>query len=475
MVGIYNNWLVPLSVVVATAASFVALDSAARVRASGRRRTRAYWLTAAAISMGTGIWSTHFIGMLALRLPAAVSYDVVFTLGSLLIAITASWFALLLAGRETLSRRRLLFSGLLMGFAIISMHYVGMDAMRIEPPIRYDPLLVGVSMAIAVAASLTALWCTRQRAQTLISAFWNRAGSAVVMGVAIVGTHYASMAAARFEPNSAFTAGSRVVHSQGLAAALGGTTLLFPLAMMLVSSYDDYRAALLQTRVEQASGEVVRLSGRLVEIQDEERRQLAAELHDVIGQDLAAANAELTLVLSQMPAAAPPALSERLRDASALVKRSVEALRSVMVQLHPPGLDELGLRAALGWHGAIFESRTGIPVSVNVDETLPRPSPSVSDALLRIYLEALSNVSKHAHAPAVWTALERRGDRIVMSIADEGRGFDLERPVRRDFKSGWGLMIMRERARSIAADLRIESEPGAGSRIELLVPEEKWS
>jgi NO-binding membrane sensor protein with MHYT domain/two-component sensor histidine kinase len=475
MVGSYDYWLVLLSVVVAIAASFVALDLAARVSASSQRRTRAYWLTGGALSMGTGIWSMHFIGMLAFRLPVPVSYDVPITLGSLLIAITASWFALWVAGRETLSRRRLAAAGLLMGFAIISMHYVGMAAMRMEPPIRYRPGLVALSVAIAVAASLIALWCAfKQRAQTMVSAFWNRAGSAVVMGIAIVGMHYTSMAAAKFEPNSVCTASSRVIHPYGLAAALGASTLVFLLATLLVSAYDDYRATFLQSRVDQASGEVARLSGRLVAMHDEERRHLAAELHDVIGQDLAAANAELALVLRQMPAAAP-ALAKHLGDASALLKRSVEALRSVMVQLHPPGLDELGLRAALGWHSAAFESRTGTPVSVNVDETLPRPSQPVSDALLRIYLEALSNVSKHANAPEVRTVLQRRGNQIVMSIADGGRGFDSEQPVRRDDKSGWGLMIMQERARSIAADLRVDSAPGAGTRVELLVPEEKWS
>jgi NO-binding membrane sensor protein with MHYT domain len=476
MVGSYDYWLVLLSVVVAIAASFVALDLAARVSASSQRRTRAYWLAAGALSMGTGIWSMHFVGMLAFRLPVPVSYDVPITLGSLLIAITASWFALWVAGRETLSPRRLAAAGLLMGFAIISMHYVGMEAMRMEPPIRYRPLLVTLSIAIAVAASLIALWCAfKQRAQTIISAFWNRAGSAVVMGIAIVGMHYTSMAAARFEPNSVCTASSRVLHPYGLAAALGASTLLFLLATLLVSAYDDYRAAFLQARVDQASGEVARLSSRLVAIHDEERRHLAAELHDVIGQDLAAANAEVALVLSQMPMVAPAALSERLGNASALLKCSVEALRSVMVQLHPPGLDELGMRAALVWHGGAFESRTGIPVSVNVDETLPRPSQAVSDAFLRIYLEALSNVSRHAGAPEVRTVLERRGNRVVMSVADSGRGFDAQRPVRRDEKSGWGLMIMRERARSVAADLRVDSAPGAGTCIELLMPEEKWS
>lgn len=426
--------------------------------------------------MGSGIWSMHFIGMLAFRLPITVSYDVPITLASLLIAITASWFALWVAGRETLSRRRLAAAGFLMGFAIVSMHYVGMAAMRMQPPIQYRPVLVALSIVIAIAASLLALWrAFKQRAQTIISAFWNRAGSAVVMGLAIVGMHYTGMAAARFDPASVCTVSSRVLHPYGLAAVVGASTLLFLLATLLVSAYDDYRAAFLQARVEQASGEVARLSARLVAIHDEERRNLAAELHDVIGQDLAAANADLALVMGQMPVAAPPALSERLEDASALLKRSVEALRSVMVQLHPPGLDELGIGVALRSHGEAFESRTGIPVSVDVDDTLPRPSQPVSDAVLRIYLEALSNVSKHADAPNVRAALERRGSQIVMSVCDGGRGFDAKRPVRRDGESGWGLMIMQERARSIAGELRIDSTPGAGTRIELRMPEERWS
>src|SRR3989442_2537168 len=318
MVGTYDYLLVLLSVVVAIAASFVALDLSARVSASSQRRTKAYWLAGGALSMGTGIWSMHFIGMLAFRLPITVSYDVPITLASLLIAITASWFALWIAGRETLSRRRLAVAGLLMGFAIVSMHYVGMGAMRIQPPIDYRLALVALSIAIAIAASLIALWCAfKQRAQTIVSAFWNRAGSAVVMGLAIVGMHYTGMAAAKFDPNSVCTVRSSILHPYGLAAALGASTLLFLLATLLVSAYDEYRAAFLQTRVDQASGEVARLSARLVAIHDEERRNLAAELHDVIGQDLAAANADLALVIGQMPAAAPPALSETLPDTPA--------------------------------------------------------------------------------------------------------------------------------------------------------------
>jgi signal transduction histidine kinase len=146
-----------------------------------------------------------------------------------------------------------------------------------------------------------------------------------------------------------------------------------------------------------------------------------------------------------------------------------------MAQLRPPGLDELGLPAALRWHAAAFEARTGIAPAVSANETLPRPPPKVEDALLRIYLEALTNIAKHANARRVWVTLEARADKIVMGVADDGGGFDMTRPARRDEKSGWGLMIMYERAISIGAELRVDSTPGSGTRIEILVPKGKWS
>ena len=103
-----------------------------------------------------------------------------------------------------------------------------------------------------------------------------------------------------------------------------------------------------------------------------------------------------------------------------------------MTQLRPPGLDALGLPAALRWHAGAFESRTGIRVKVTANETLPRPSPAVEDALLRIYIEALNNVANHAAARRVEVSLEARGDAVVTSIADQGRGIDATQRLRRD-------------------------------------------
>jgi NO-binding membrane sensor protein with MHYT domain/two-component sensor histidine kinase len=476
MAGSYNYWLVLLSIVVAVLAFFVALDLASRLATSAPGRKRLYWLAGGALSMGTGIWSTDFIGMLAFRLPIPVSYDIPMTLLSLLVAIMASLVALIVTSRDALGTKRLLVAGVLVGTAIISMHYLGMEAMRMEPPIRYRPFPFALSIAIAVGAAMIALWSAfRLRLETMLSAFWKRAGSALIMGGAMFGMHYTAMAAASFAPESVCTVSPQSIQPVGLAVALGASTLLFLVGTLLVSSYDAYRAVLLQNQASRASEEVARLSGRLVAMHDEERRELAAELHDIVGQDLAAANTALAWLASRLPPGVPPEVPRRLEEALALVKRSVAGLRSVMVQLHPPGLEELGLAGVLRWHADAFESRTGIAVTLAADEKLPRASPAAANALLRIFLETLHNVAKHAGASRVHVRLEARGDRVVLSIADDGRGFDTARPVRRDEKSGWGLMIMQERARAIGAELHIDSAPGAGTRVEILVPRDRWS
>jgi len=413
MAGSHDYWLVLLSVIVAIIASYVALDLASRIAAAHRSRTgRWLWLAGGAWAIGTGIWSMHFIGMLALRLPVALCYDVAMTLLSGLPAVLASALALFVASRPTLGVPRLLAAGLLMGMGILTMHYTGMEAMRMQPPIRYEPSLAVLSVVIAVSASIVALWSAfRLRMETIWTAFWNKAGSAVVMGSGICGMHYSAMVAARFASGSTCTASPQNIDPPALAGALGGLALLLLLATLLISAYDAYRAARAQ-------------AGDLP-------RQLA--------------------------------------------RQSVEAARDVTTQLRPPGLDQLGLPAALRWHARAFESHTGIRVKVTADETLPRPSPGVEEALLRNYIEALNNVAKHAAARRVEVSLEARGDAVVTSIADQGRGIDATQRLRHDDSSGWGLMIMEERARSLGAELRIHSAPGEGTRVEFVISKDKWS
>ena len=155
MSGTYNFWVVFLSLVVAIFASYTALDLASRIIAS-TGAAAVSWLLGGAFAMGMGIWSMHFVGMLAFRLPMAMSYDIAITIGSMLIAIVVSGFALLTVTRRSLSLRRLAAGGVLMGLGICSMHYTGMAAMQVQPGIRYDATLFAASVAIAIAAATTA-------------------------------------------------------------------------------------------------------------------------------------------------------------------------------------------------------------------------------------------------------------------------------------------------------------------------------
>jgi NO-binding membrane sensor protein with MHYT domain len=483
MTGMHNYWLVLLSVIVATMASFVALVLAIRVAPSQQPRRQWISLAVGVLAIGSGIWTMHFIGMLGFRLPVPVYYDVWLTLLSLILAVAGSGFSLAMAARDPVATGKLIGAGTLTGIAIVSMHYTGMAAVRMVPPIRYDLPLVALSILIAVAASVLALWNARRlSSETLSGAFWQRAGSAVLQGGAIYGMHYTGMAAASFAPGSVSAVHTRqLLNPTTLALVLGAASLVFLMAMLLVSAYDalrvsqaEHQAEKLGQAVGDASKEIRNLSRRLVETQDAERRCLATELHDIVGQSLSALATELALIRNHLPPSADPDLRKSVADAVMLAKQSVESVRKVMAQLRPPGLDELGLPTALRWHASAFEARTGISTPVKADEWLPKPSATVEDALLRIYLEALANIAKHAGAHEVLVNLQSQADSIALRVTDDGKGFDVGTPVHSG-TSGWGLAIMRERAAAIGGTLRIHSAPGAGTSIELSISKDKWA
>ena len=202
MTGTYNLCLVLLSILVAVVVSHTALRLAARV-ARARGSAVRLWLTGGAIAMGTGIWAMHFIGMLAFTLPIALSYNILMTLGSLVLALASSGFALTIASKPDPSLRSLISGAVIMGAGICAMHYLGMTAVQIVPMIRYEPWLVAASAVIAVLASFGALWLfTHPSSGTARWARPIRIGSAFAMGAAISGMHYTAMAASRFAANS---------------------------------------------------------------------------------------------------------------------------------------------------------------------------------------------------------------------------------------------------------------------------------
>lgn len=240
MNGSYSYGLVFLSIVVAILASYTALDLARRIEASRSPRTRGYWLAGGAISMGVGIWSMHFIGMLAFSLPIPLGYDATVTGLSLAIAIAISAFALFIVSRESLSKLRLVLGGILMGIGIAAMHYTGMAAMFMQPGITYIPWLFAASIAIAMVAAMAALWIVfTLRRDGHSHVILRRLAAAVVMGFAIAGMHYTGMAAAQFAPGSICGAWSGQDHGW-LWLAVTLLTLAI-LAVTLVLSVLDSR------------------------------------------------------------------------------------------------------------------------------------------------------------------------------------------------------------------------------------------
>jgi len=238
----YNTWLVALSILVAMAVAYTALKLAARVAEAEGTGGR-LWLFGGAIAMGTGIWSMHFIGMLAFSVSVPLRYDIVDTLGSLAIAIVTSGFALAIASRAELSLGRLAVGAIIMGAGICAMHYSGMAAITIVPMITYEPWLVAASVVIAVTASFAALWLAfnlRSGQSTYIALA--RCGAAIVMGLAISGMHYTAMAASKFSLGSYCLGGASF--DNGWLALTIGLIALGVLAITLITAvYDAHLAS----------------------------------------------------------------------------------------------------------------------------------------------------------------------------------------------------------------------------------------
>jgi diguanylate cyclase (GGDEF)-like protein len=230
---------VAASLFVAILASYTALDMAGRITTAQGSAAR-WWLAGGAAAMGVGIWSMHFIGMLAFSLPIPLGYDPAITLLSLLIAIASSVFALWLVCQDNLPWSRLTLGAILMGLGIASMHYTGMAAMRMVPLIHYIPSLFLLSIVIAIVASGAALWIAFHLRRPRSRVHQYRAAAGVVMGCAIVGMHYTGMAAAQFSLGTICGA-ARAGSNPGWLALVVIIVTMAILAITLIISVLDMR------------------------------------------------------------------------------------------------------------------------------------------------------------------------------------------------------------------------------------------
>ncbi len=273
--------LVALSAAVAVFTAYVALDLAGRQRTAAGNSAgnsaataRWAWLGAAAVAMGGGIWSMHFIAMLALVTPVPVAYDLHMTLVSLALPIVVTGGALALTARDGLGAGRLMLGGLVMGGGIVLMHYVGMAAITMDGTITYDPGLVALSALIAVAAATAAL-----RLAGAVRTPGQRALGAVTMGAAVIGMHYVGMAAATFtfhEGNAQPWFQATPVEPPVLALQVAGVTGVV-LALALTSSALARRSAERKAREAEARLAEEREHTETRLRQSEERLRLAVQ------------------------------------------------------------------------------------------------------------------------------------------------------------------------------------------------------
>jgi len=242
LIGSYNYSLVALSVLIAIFASYAALDLAGRVTAAGGW-TRAVWLLGGAGAMGTGIWSMHYIGMLAFILPIPVAYHWPTVLLSLFAAILASVIALYVVSRQKMGASRAVAGSVLMGAGIASMHYIGMAAMRLPAICQFNSLLVVLSVVFAVLISLAALWITFHFRDEKTGIGWEKLAGAVVMGAAIPVMHYTGMAAASFTLSGMPADLSYAVSISTLGTAGIAAVTFIVLGLALLTSWVDRRFA----------------------------------------------------------------------------------------------------------------------------------------------------------------------------------------------------------------------------------------
>ena len=232
-----------------------------------------------------------------------------------------------------------------------------------------------------------------------------------------------------------------------------------------------YRVAVLERRqdeqthrIEEAENNLRRLSRRLVQAQEVERKALSRELHDEVGQMLTALGIELAN-LQSLRSSDEGAFRSRVDDAKRLTTEAVRAIRDLAMGLRPSMLDDLGLAPALEWQGREFSRHTGVPAVVRVDGMLDDLPEAHRTCIYRVAQEALTNCAKHAKAKNVLVSVHRRGEFVEAVIQDDGVGFNAASRA-----GGLGLLGVEERVQELEGTLRITSQPGKGATLRVQIP-----
>ncbi|HTT82336.1 MAG TPA: MHYT domain-containing protein [Rhizomicrobium sp.] len=486
--GIYSVGLVATSVFIAILASFVALSISARVGAATTRRGRLAWTGAGAISMGGGIWAMHFIGMLAFSLPCGISYNPFGTMLSMLPGIIGSGVALnIVSRRRTPTFATTAIAAVLMGGGIGAMHYSGMAAVQANALLRYDPVLVGVSVGVAVVLAFLSLsirfWLSGSRESKLLPTLV----AASVMGFAISGMHYTAMQASMFFP---------------LDNALVQSGMVFPptLLAMLITLFVGLIAAC--TMVASFAGQQTELAQSLKDeiARGDKARKEAEAANAAKSQFLATMSHEIRtpingiLGIANLLASTP--LNERQERLVENLSRSGQALLGVVNDILDFSKIEAGrfelfevefdLREMIGDVVDLFSERctsAGLEFVYYVGEDVPSLLRGDPVRLRQVLVNLIGNAIKFTERGEIYLKVvpeTSTADHVVLACSVEDTGIGIAAAdhdkVFESFQqldasmtrlrggSGLGLAITKQLVELMGGRIWFESEPGRGSR-----------
>ena len=220
-------------------------------------------------------------------------------------------------------------------------------------------------------------------------------------------------------------------------------------------------------QLEVLNQELKRLSNSLMNAQDEERRRIARELHDGLGQDLTAA--KMMLGALNQPQQTPEARERAMAEANTMMDEAIKQVRTISHLLHPPLLDEMGLMSALRWYTEGFQKRSGIETVLEIPREFPRLGPEVETAIFKIAQESLTNVFRHAEAQKATVKLEEREGQVVISVSDNGKGVSRELELLRPGSYGIGIIGIKQRVQDHEGSLVVRSAK-PGTVIEVKIP-----
>ncbi len=476
--GTYNPYLVALSILVACVASYTALDLSGHV-APARGFARRVWLVAAALTMGSGIWSMHFVAMLAFIMPIPMSYDIGLTILSLLVAILVTGGGFYVIGRRSASPLRLVLSGIFMGLGIAGMHYTGMAAMQGNVELSYDPLFFALSLIIAIGASTVALWVafrTTDLGQKLVAA--------VVMGLAISGMHYTGMRAAIFycsRPGSNEAAVNASVDQTNLALAVAGITFLILAFASVASLFERKRA---EEALRQAQANLAHLS-RVMTL-----GELTASISHEVSQPIAAiaTNGQVCQRLLALETPRPDemraAVERIVRDAN----RASEVIQRIraLAKRSEPQMVSLDINDVIR-EAILLVQREVLSHGVSLRTELAfRLPPVLGDRvqLQQVVINLLIN-GVEAMAPItdrpreiVIRSQQHEGGQVLVAVLDSGIGLDSETAERlfsaffttKPSGMGMGLSISRSIIRAHGGRLWASPNPDHGAAFQFTVP-----